>query len=170
VITLSATTVAKNGADDGGGVLLYSNTGSEVDNCTIAFNTARMGGEGGGMWGYLDSNNDPIVVISTVIADNTAGHGGVGQDLFMGNGTITADYSLIDSFTPGSVVGSDDLENLNPMLGALTKNGGPTLTCLPSLVSPLLGAGSNPNKLTQDQRGHAREVGGTTDIGAVEEA
>jgi hypothetical protein len=170
-IDLSQDTVFGNAADQGGGVFINSDTSSQLDNCTIAFNRVWQAGEGGGLWVYLDSNNDPVVVISTVLAENTTLHHGVAQDLFVGNSySITADYSLIQSFTAGAVTGTNDIEDISPLLSLLGKNGGSTLTCMPSLVSPVLGAGSNPNKLTSDQRGHAREAGGTTDIGAVEEA
>jgi len=161
-------TIAKNTADQGGGIFLYENTMTALDNSTIAFNKARQKGEGGGVCGYLENSSDPIVVISTVIGQNTAG-GGPGQDLLITNGAISAFNSLIESFNPNSVTGTSNILNTDPLLGALRMNGGITMTCLPnSIRSPLLGQGSNPEKLPADQRGHDRSIGGTVDIGAVE--
>jgi hypothetical protein len=74
--------------------------------------------------------------------------------------------------------GPGDLNNIDPMLGPLQNNGGPTLTqALPS-NSPALDAGnpagctdSKGNLLKTDQRGSPRpdstDVGGC-DIGAVD--
>ena len=54
-------------------------------------------------------------------------------------------------------------------LGVLQNNGGPTDTILPAFDSPLVGKGSNPASLTNDQRGPGfGRVRGTIDIGAVE--
>lgn len=161
-------TIAKNTADQGGGIFLYENSMTALDNSTIAFNKARQKGEGGGVWGYLENSSDPIVVISTVIGQNTAG-GGPGQDLLITNGSISAFNSLIESFNPNSVTGTANILNTDPLLGPLRLNGGITMTCLPNATeSPLRGQGSNPEKLPADQRGHDREIGGTVDIGAVE--
>lgn len=59
-----------------------------------------------------------------------------------------------------------------PLLGALADNGGPTLTHMPQLGSPVIDAGNNTSAsgLTVDQRGAARIVNGTVDFGAVEYA
>src|SRR5262249_23117047 len=58
----------------------------------------------------------------------------------------------------------------NLKLGALANNGGPTLTHLPALGSPLINAGSNPAGLTNDQRGTGfdRAFNAVPDIGSVE--
>lgn len=62
-------------------------------------------------------------------------------------------------------ISSDD-----PLLGALTNNGGSTLTHALQPDSPAIGHGSNLLNLSNDQRGaaFARTVGGTADIGAFE--
>jgi hypothetical protein len=56
------------------------------------------------------------------------------------------------------------------MLGPLANNGGPTLTMGLLAGSPALGAGSNPNEYTNDQRGPGfpRVVNGSVDIGAFQ--
>ena len=78
--------------------------------------------------------------------------------------------------TPSNLIGTT-ADPLNPMLGALANNGGPTQTMALLPGSPAIDAGSNAlavdangNPLTTDQRGAGfpRIVGGTVDIGAYE--
>jgi hypothetical protein len=71
---------------------------------------------------------------------------------------------VLDSAT---IEGADNLTGVDPKLGKLRNNGGPTFTMLPAAGSPALGAGANPGSLTTDQRGEARPATGV-DIGAVE--
>src|SRR5262249_32666420 len=63
-----------------------------------------------------------------------------------------------------------DLLNLDPKLGPLQDNGGPTLTHALLPGSPALDAGDNAGAPTHDQRGPGfpRIFGGTIDIGAFE--
>ncbi len=59
----------------------------------------------------------------------------------------------------------------NPMLSSLGDNGGTTLTEAPLPGSPVVDAGSTalvPKGVTTDQAGHARVVGKSVDVGAVE--
>ena len=63
------------------------------------------------------------------------------------------------------------IDSINPELGALANNGGPTETMAPALTSFVINHGSvaATASLTQDQRGLNRIVNGATDIGAYEE-
>ena len=63
-----------------------------------------------------------------------------------------------------------NLFGLDPLLGPLAYNGGPTLTRALLPGSPALDRGSNPEGLTEDQRGYGsdRVVGAAADIGAYE--
>jgi hypothetical protein len=74
-------------------------------------------------------------------------------------------------------IGSDLTGNtaspLDPLLGPLQDNGGPTFTHKPDAVSAAIDAGDDsvlgpPDNLTLDQRGQPRWSGSHTDIGAVE--
>ena len=60
-----------------------------------------------------------------------------------------------------------NLTGVDPRLGPLADNGGPTQTMLPAAGSPVINAGTS-NALATDQRGAPRTSGGGTDIGAVE--
>ncbi len=55
---------------------------------------------------------------------------------------------------------------LNPLLGPLANNGGPTQTHLPLTGSPAINTGNTT--LTVDQRGTTRPQGAADDKGAVE--
>ncbi|WP_460578394.1 choice-of-anchor Q domain-containing protein, partial [Glaciibacter psychrotolerans] len=65
---------------------------------------------------------------------------------------------------------TNSLFGADAQLGALTDNGGRTLTHLPAATSPAIDAGNAATLagLTTDQRGSARVVGAGVDVGSVE--
>src|SRR5690606_708942 len=65
---------------------------------------------------------------------------------------------------------TNNLKNVDPMLGPLAFNGGPTQTHALLAGSPAIDKGSNPAALTTDQRGapFVRVSGPQADIGAYE--
>ncbi|NBB69512.1 MAG: hypothetical protein GVY33_04180, partial [Alphaproteobacteria bacterium] len=69
----------------------------------------------------------------------------------------------------GDIVGTAD-DPVDPLIGDLALNGGPTPTHALLAGSPAIDAGANPLALVNDQRGEgfAREVNGQADIGAFE--
>lgn len=162
-LELTLSTVSGNVAtENGGGV--YDNGGSapatiRVVDATIVGNTA--GGAGGGL---LSESTDgaSFSVRNTIVATNTASTGAdcagavesQGYNLFLATAGCT-----VSGQTPLDIVG------LDPMLGPLADNGGPTFTHEPMAGSPAVDAGQSD--ATVDQRGFARNVG-TTDIGSVE--
>lgn len=134
-----------NGGNGGG---MYSVEGSlEISSSTITGNWAGNGGAGGGsgLGGFLggdgnDGNgggvnslgNDPVNVDNSIIAANLAV--GADDDLRTGSVTLNINYSLIgvgDSLTLTSGTGNQlgtALLPIDPMLGPLAGNGGPTQT------------------------------------------
>jgi hypothetical protein len=91
-------------------------------------------------------------------------------------GSVTANYSLIQDIQNVTIIGSGNIYNMDPQLGTLADNGGPTLTHLPMANSlainagdpaTMSGVGSTPQF---DQRGSnfSRVVAGRIDMGAVE--
>ena len=92
------------------------------------------------------------------------------------SGLITdGGYNLDDDGTCGFSATNDSFSHVEPYLGPLQDNGGPTETNEPALGSPLLNdipTGSSANGITlcpsTDQRGIARPQGSECDIGAVE--
>jgi uncharacterized repeat protein (TIGR01451 family) len=138
-------------------------------------------GTGGGL--YVPASSS-IVLANTLIAENHVAAGAGGSGLVPGSagnatgpdfaGTAgSSDHDLIGdpsgSFGFGNP-GSGDLLNVNPNLGPLQNNGGPTQTLALLAGSPAINAGDShaPGLLATDQRGFARIVGNAVDIGAYE--
>lgn len=74
--------------------------------------------------------------------------------------------SIEDANTCG-LAGDGDIINTDPMIGPLANNGGPTLTHLPAVGSPVIDAAGNRYDPT-DQRGLPPEIGAGADMGSVE--
>jgi hypothetical protein len=90
-----------------------------------------------------------------------------GSNNFIGIGT--AALTGITNGTNGNQVGTTAAP-LDPRLGPLQINSGPTQTRVPQAGSPVINAGTNSTLagLLVDQRGQPRVAGGTVDIGAAE--
>jgi hypothetical protein len=183
-LTLSGVTVAGNTATGNGGGIENLGTLSIVDS-TIANNAAgSTTGNGGG----LDTSGS-LTLLDSTIAGNSAGKDGGG--IAVEKGTITArDTIIATNFAPagpdilgglGSLghnligntsgatgLASSDLTGVNPKLGTLQNNGGPTPTLALLSGSPAIDAGDATGAPATDQRGDARIVNGVIDIGAYE--
>ena len=181
-VILDRVTVSNNSAGtDGGGINNFGNGASlTLTNVTIS-NNAAMGGSGGGLW-----SNQSVNAVNVTIANNSASGGGAGffgqgglSDLILKNSifnnplgansnkTLTSLGNNIDS--DGTAGLGDPLDGMDPLLGALTDNGGPTKTHALLAGSPAIDAGANLNAPAVDGRGFHR-VDGRTDIGAFEAA
>ncbi len=125
---------------------------------------------------FVIVNNSALSLFNTIVAGN-----GAGSQAFSNAALTTSNgYNLLSNTAlDWSGQSSDIIGNINnpidPQLGPLTNNGGPTLTHMPLVGSPALEAGSlgSTNGLN-DQRGVSRPqspsgtAGGLPDIGAVE--
>jgi hypothetical protein len=154
---VDTSTVGKNKATvSGGGIRI---TGGDVDiiSSTIAANSATTSGGG------LSITVPGVRAISSIIAKNTAS---TGADV---NGDLLAERSLIQAVSGLNLTDSNNLTEIDPLLGALKFNGGPTQTMAPSKRSPLVDAGSAEDELF-DQNGSLRIRGYGADTGAVEVA
>ncbi len=156
----------------GGGLYIASGTVT-INNSTFADNWARGGtgyygsygdGYGGGI--YNAAEPGALQIYDTILADNGADT--AGPDL---GGVITSlGHNLIGNTSGGSGYATSDLVNVNPQLGPLQNNAGPTQTMALLAGSPAIDAGDNTNAPAYDQRGPGfpRIVNGTIDIGAFE--
>jgi VCBS repeat-containing protein len=183
-LTVSDSTVSGNSADSGGGGI-YSLGTLTVSNSTISGNSTAFSGGGiynrrtltvsnstifgnsaGVSGGGIYNLSGILTLNSSIVASNTAS---TGQDI---SGIVpSGDYNLIkDTAGIVSLPGTHNITGVDPMLGPLADNGGPTLTYALLPGSPAIDAGSNPDSLTTDQRGtgFARVVGTAADIGAFE--
>ncbi len=169
-LEVSNSTISNNAADNDGGGIYQSGgaTAVMVRNSTIAFNQADQDGMSGGSGGGIFRSSGTSNIFSSIIAENLVGASGEHPDL---SGTLEVDFSLVQDTTGSNLVDSaDNLLGLDPFLEALTNNGGSTPTHALDPLSPAVDAGSNPDDLTNDQRGPGfpRVIGTTADIGAVE--
>lgn len=132
---------------------------------TVTGNTANQ--DGGSILVYPTPPELDHAIVANGTPEDLAPVPGLGSPLPV---TVTANYSLIEA--PGSVVltGAHNLVGVDPLLGPLANNGGPTLTHLPLPGSPVIDAGDPaiPSPPPTDQRGFQRIVGGAVDLGSVE--
>jgi hypothetical protein len=117
---------------------------------------------GGGLWvrGVLQTRN-------TILAGNTAQTNA--SDLLSGNlGSLG--HNLIGDPNGGAGYDPTDLLGVDPLLGPLQDNGGPTFTHALPPGSPAIDAGDNTDAPDFDQRGDGfpRIVNYVIDIGAFE--
>jgi CSLREA domain-containing protein len=173
VNVVNSTFSGNNAIAGNGGAFFFNGTVLNITNATISGNTSTQNGGG-----ITKSNANPANIRNTIIAGNngiatspdaTGTFNSLGTNI-IGNVGVSAGWI------------ASDLQNVNPMLGALANNGGFTNTFLPMPGSPAIDAGQNcvtdlscatnnpATAITTDQRGVARPAGGTVDIGAVEVA
>ncbi len=164
VATIRNSTIANNESSDYGGGIIQFGTAINIDHSTISGNVANDGG--GGIWSDFDST---VSLRNTIVAANTVNdHPELGPDL---RGQFaSAGYNLIGDTTAASGFVESDILDVDPMLGSLADNGGPTLTMALLAGSPAIDAGDNTDAPEWDQRGPGfpRIVNGNIDIGAFE--
>jgi hypothetical protein len=178
--TITNSTISGNtSATSGGGVETFSGR-TTIKFSTITKNSANDR-FGSGVASFGD-NSARTEVLSTIISENT----NTDVDFFSGttNSFVSNGYNLIgDAGNDGNATGAfnqtgdlvaTDAVPINPMLGPLADNGGPTMTHALLTDSPAIDAGPPtsgdticPPPLT-DQRGISRPQGSHCDIGAYE--
>jgi Concanavalin A-like lectin/glucanases superfamily/FG-GAP-like repeat/HYR domain len=157
-----------NSATNGGGIYLSSFGDFVAASVTIASNTAAAAGGG-----IYDDDNDEGELKNTIVAGNTASSGPDVEGMLVSLGhNLIGDGSGSSGFVDGTMgdqVGTSG-SPINPLLGPLQNNGGPTLTHALPPGSPALNSGTNDLAPLTDQRGagFARINAGTIDIGAYE--
>jgi hypothetical protein len=147
------------------GGLFQSSGGLVINNGTLSSNTAGDG-RGGGIFNVKGSI---VVLRNTIVANNTGGNC---------HGTITSEGYNLSSDDTCRLHREGDMNTLDPLLGPLTDNGGPTQTQALLPGSPAIDAGNpsgcrdiNRHLLKTDQRGQPRpnkEDAAGCDIGAYE--
>jgi hypothetical protein len=146
---------------DGGGIRSLYDTGTTLLNDTIAANTA--GTAGGGL--DTESPSGPITLKNTILTGNTAGS--APSDCAVAGGPIASTGHNIDQSGTCHLGGPGDM-SLNPLLGPLAYNGGPTETLALLFGSPAIDAADPSGCPATDQRGVPRPQGSRCDIGAFE--
>ena len=161
ILNLKNVTISGNSASNFGGAITAGGVGgTELNNVTIANNTAGMGAGGINLTsGFMNISN-------TIVANNS-------EDCVSG-GIITSNGNNIDSDGSCGFADPSDISSIDPLLAPLANNGGPTPTIALFEGSPAIDAGNNATCEITDQRGQARPVDGDSDavancdIGAIE--
>ena len=176
--TITNSTISGNSADTyGGGIASYGTL--TITDSTITGNSA--GGYGGGI--SKDYSSGTINVGSTIIAGNTGAYGDPDvRSSFISQGhNLIGDLGSATGFTNGvngDQVGGGGNPVIDPLLGPLQDNGGPTLTHALLPGSPAIDAGdpnfTPPPEFDQRGDGFPRVIDGNydgtarIDIGAFE--
>ncbi|MFN0053941.1 MAG: beta strand repeat-containing protein [Planctomycetales bacterium] len=194
----SATTIVVNstftenstGGAGGGGIGSFNSGHLKLMHTTVSGNTLTGNTASNTYGGGLMSLYGTTSIVNSIIAGNTDSDA-LRSDLRLVNSPLTMKNSLIGSnrstLLVAAPVGAPDANGnmigsvaspINPLLGALADNGGPTKTMALLTGSPALNAGSNALSvhpataaaLVTDQRGgtFSRKSDGTVDMGAWE--
>jgi len=153
-------TFSSNTSYSGGGIYNIDNSSPTVRNCTFASNIATIGG------GISNNNGSNPMVTNCIFWDECDF-----DEIYNANQSSAA--SLSHCIVQSDDYGTDTiiLENVtsaDPMLEALSDNGGPTETCALPAGSSAIDAGTDNGAPDTDQRGITRPQGSGVDIGAFE--
>jgi hypothetical protein len=150
VVALTSSTLSGNTATPGagGGFDSFGGTGI-LTNVTVAGNTSVGFGNNDGI-----STDGNMTLHGTLVADGCGGS------------ITSSDYNL-DIGVSCKFTGPHDQKGINPQIGPLANNGGPTFTHALAQGSPAVDTGGASCPPT-DQRGIARPQGAACDIGAYE--
>jgi len=173
-MTLINCTIAGNSVTtygQGGGLYFYVGSQTTLINVTVTGNYAP---QGGGI--YVDATPYPVL-INTIVANDSAG---INFPEICGRVSSSSTHNLCSD--PGITGGSGgngagnmqngvngNLVGVDPQLGPLQNNGGPSLTAALLAGSPAVDAGTSSSAPTVDQRGVLRPQFGAVDIGAFEQ-
>jgi hypothetical protein len=169
-LTITNSTIADNTAVNGGGVFSWGNPNNDVSiqNSTVAGNTSSSTAGGG-----LRVSQGTMTVDQSIVADNQA-NGAPSNCSAPSPGTLSSNGSNLESGTDCGFTQPGDIQNVEPGLGPLQDNNGPsdasaTDTMAITNSSPAFDAVKSecppPNV---DQRGITRPQGAACDMGAFE--
>jgi hypothetical protein len=191
-VSITGSTLSGNSASEGGGINVGSGSNALIVECTLSGNDA---GQGGGLYNFAAT----VTLTGSTVNANSANEGGgiynqyvstaptARNSIVAGNSAslfpgpdvsgplASLGHNLIGDGTGGSGYDPTDLVGtssnpIDPRLGPLQDNGGPTFTMALLPGSPAINAGDPTNAPMWDQRGpgYPRVVNGMIDIGAYE--
>lgn len=161
-MNIDASTVSNNQSTSNAGGIVNAGT-MTINSSTIAKNNAANFGGGIGQTPTAVS----VTLSNTIVAQNAASNRGNDLDVATTAVYISGGYNLVENDDANVFPGtSTDLVGVNPQLGGLADNGGPTMTHAVNCGSPAIDA-ADPAAIMVDQRG--RPVVGRRDIGAFEQ-
>ncbi|RLT43494.1 MAG: hypothetical protein DWI57_04260 [Chloroflexi bacterium] len=181
-------TISENSVTNAAGALQLGDGAIEIINTTISGNTASLFAGGVEIGSFNGSQSFQNVTIygnsaptaanfyqnfietvlspsirNTIIANPLGG----GRNCELLRADTSLGNNLSDDESCGFTAGGDQ-QPIDPLLAALGNNGGPTLTHLPGVGSPVINAGDNASCPLADQRGFVRPAENICDIGSVD--
>jgi hypothetical protein len=167
-VTLTNVTLSGNEASLTGGALYNSMGYLNLNNVTVTSNRAT-GNSSGGIASSTPA--DSFVLENSLIAGNTNDTDPAADCsaalTSKGHNLIGSGEGCIFTPGPGDQIGDPDTP-IDPRLGELSDNGGPTFTHALLAGSPAIDAGNDATCASTDQRGVVRPQGSHCDIGAYE--
>lgn len=163
ILTLTNSTFSGNSANNGGGI-------SNIHGTLMVTNSTFSGNSVASLGSDIFNGAGTAVLKNTILANNI-GNG----DCYINGGTVTASNSLVENASNCDIANgvNGNIVGLDPRLGLLANNGGPTQTFALLPGSPAINKGDDAvcvadpvNNL--DQRSVTRSQGGHCDIGSVE--
>jgi predicted outer membrane repeat protein len=156
-IAVTASTLSGNASDVTGGAIhvdgaMVDSDTTDLVETTVAGNTAPTGG------GLSIAVGAQATLLRSIVAGNTGGDC---------DGPVSSSGFSLDSDDTCGLVAAGDLPGVNPLLGPLADNGGPTPTRALAAGSPAVNAAGAVCSAT-DQRGVPRPQQAACDIGAFE--
>ena len=115
---------------------------------------------GAGYGANIANNGGTFILQNSILAYPTNAHNASGS-ISDGGFNLSSDNTPVFN-------NSGSRNSVNPLLGPLANNGGPTQTIMPAANSPAVGAITDGVFPPFDQRGVPRPIGQYADIGAVE--
>ena len=189
VATIVNSTISGNRGLQHSTVLAFANVELKLHNSTIVGNISEQNRTAGIYLGNgpttpASASNAlaPTLAVESSVLWNPLGQADIAKDgntvpgavAVPTNNSIVGRLCTLPECSPGAITlaGAGNQVGVDPLLGPLADNGGPTLTRLPQLGSPAIETGNNALALSTDQRGTGfpRTIGATTDAGATEYA
>lgn len=155
VADIQTTTISGNSGGNAAGVEAGGTSVVSLTHVTVAGNASGLS-----TGGVATIGGASLTLSGSILADNT----GASADC---EGAITTSgANIIETPGAGCVITGTAATNVDPALGVLGSNGGPTFTQVPANTSVAIDAGDACSGT--DQRGVSRARGSACDLGAVE--
>ncbi|HEX6246878.1 MAG TPA: family 16 glycosylhydrolase, partial [Nocardioidaceae bacterium] len=144
-----------------GGAVFHSDGSLEVRSSTVTGNTTPTWGD---LAAIFVAYGAPRLVLADSVVSGNAAYACQAQD---GGTVVSAGHNLVQDGSCSPV--ASDLVGMDPLLGPLADNGGPTATHALLAGSPAVDGAAVGSAPATDQRGVVRPVGAGPDIGAFEQ-
>ncbi len=169
--TITSSTISGNSATIGAGGGIFNNGGTTtITSSTISGNSATFAGGISSFAGGTTTLNNTILAANTAVQSDPDIRFSSSASFFTGTFNLIGDGTGQDAFgdgVNGNQVGTSS-NPIDPLLGPLADNGGPTQTHALLPGSPAIDAGSSIEPFDQRGAPFLRDDGNGVDVGAYE--